>query len=81
MCVLKVTSPFEQWFYQDITPWVHYVPVQSDFSDIEEKIEWCLANDSEASQIAAAGQRFALNETFDKVRAKCALAIYNAACC
>jgi hypothetical protein len=80
VCVLKVTSPFEQWFYRDIAPWVHYVPVQADFSDIEEKIEWCLTNDTEASQIAAAGQRFALNETFDKVRARCALAIYNAAC-
>ena len=30
-CVLKVASPYEQWFYGQMRPWVHYVPIRSDW--------------------------------------------------
>ena len=26
-------------------PWVHYIPVKMDLSDLEEKIEWAREND------------------------------------
>jgi Glycosyl transferase family 90 len=50
-CILKVQSPFEQWFYRDIEPWKHYVPVREDLSDLEERFDWCRANSGEARLI------------------------------
>lgn len=37
---LKVETSKIEWFYKDIQPWVHYVPVKEDFSDLLENIEW-----------------------------------------
>lgn len=68
-CVLKVASPFEQWFYGDITPWTHYVPVAADLSDLEERIDWCRRNEAAAAAIARAGQAYALSFTYDDARA------------
>jgi hypothetical protein len=35
-----------------IKPWVHYVPVSADFSDLEKNIKWIFENDEEARKIA-----------------------------
>ena len=32
--------------------WVHYIPLQSDLSDVEQKIQWMLDHDNESQQIA-----------------------------
>jgi hypothetical protein len=64
LCVLKVSSPFQQWFYRWIQPWVHYVPVAADLSDLLEKIEWCRSHDQEAREIGERAQAFALKHTF-----------------
>ena len=63
--VFKVDSMWEQWFYEWIEPWVHYVPVKADLSDLVEKIEWALSNDSQAEQIAKNGKEFALKLNYD----------------
>lgn len=65
-CVLKVGTPFEQWFYDSIAPWEHFVPVQPDLSDLEEKLDWCFDNDSEAQAIAERGQNFAMLHGFEE---------------
>jgi len=64
-CVLKIASPsgFRQWYYDELVPWTHYVPVAADLSDLIEKIEWCRANDLVCREIARAGQDFALHRT------------------
>ena len=31
---LKVDSPKIEYFYPSIEPWVHYVPIKSDYSDL-----------------------------------------------
>jgi hypothetical protein len=49
------------WFYAGLKPWVHYVPVEKDLSDILEKIHWAKANDVEARGIARRAHKFALN--------------------
>jgi hypothetical protein len=64
-CVLKVGSPFEQWFYNDIVEWEHFVPVREDLSDLVEKIEWCLSNVDASRSIAERGQAFALSNTLE----------------
>jgi hypothetical protein len=61
-CVLKVASGagYRQWYYGEIEPWIHYVPVKSDFADLRERIAWCRANLAECRQIAMAGQALAM---------------------
>ena len=63
-CVLKVTSRWRQWYYDDLRPWEHYVPVQEDLSDFEEKVNWCLDNDDNAREIGANGLKFASGIVF-----------------
>lgn len=58
-CVLKLESRYRQWYYGDLRPWEHYVPVQADLSDLEDRILWCREHDEHARNIADAGKRFA----------------------
>ena len=50
------------WFKDRIRPWVHYVPVKADFSDLEENIRWIFENDGEARKIAENALEFARTE-------------------
>jgi hypothetical protein len=61
-CVLKVASPsnFRQWYYEDLKPWIHYIPVKADLSDLGRQIAWCRANPDACERVAADGQAFAM---------------------
>jgi hypothetical protein len=69
-CVIKVASPlgFRQWYYHRLEPWVHYVPVAADLSDLAETIAWCQAHPRDCRDIAAAGQRLAMGMTVESER-------------
>ena len=41
-----------------LIPWVHYIPLVDDYSDVIDKIEWAKANDREAELIAKRSTRF-----------------------
>lgn len=66
-CVLKVASAegYRQWYYGDIHPWVHYVPVKADLSDLHDTIAWCRDHPAECRQIAAEAQAFAMARHFE----------------
>jgi hypothetical protein len=55
----KQDSPNVQWYYRAIQPWVHYIPVQSDFSDLIEKLRWAEAHEELAEAIVKRAQGFA----------------------
>ena len=62
---LRWQSLFLEW---ELKPWVHYVPVSPDFSDLEEKVYWAINNDDKAKQIADNGSAYAAqfaNSTFE----------------
>lgn len=65
-CVIKIASPFgfRQWYYEELKPWQHFVPVRADLSDLLEKIDWCRMHDAQCAEIAAAGRDFALQRDF-----------------
>lgn len=69
-CVIKVASPlgFQQWYYDRLEPWGHYVPVAADLSDLAETIAWCQAHPRDCRDIAAAGQRLAMGMTVESER-------------
>lgn len=65
--LLKVGSVWEQWYYDKLKEWIHYVPVKDDFSDLNEKIQWCIDNDDMCKNISENAYNFVLTElTFDK---------------
>jgi hypothetical protein len=66
-CVLKVESAagYRQWYYADMQPWTHFVPVKADLSDLHERIAWCRANSAACRDIAARGQEFAMTRDFE----------------
>jgi hypothetical protein len=76
-CVIKVGSPcgFRQWYYDDLRPWEHYIPVAADLSDLVERIAWCRAHPAECRAVARAGQSLALSMTMDRERARAVAAI------
>ncbi|WP_249060801.1 glycosyl transferase family 90 [Roseinatronobacter domitianus] len=67
-CVLKVESQmgFRQWYYDELKPWTHFVPVAADLSDLQEKLDWCLTNDAQCQAIAAAGQQVVQAQTWER---------------
>jgi hypothetical protein len=50
---IMVTHPDNNWWFkQYLIPMKHYVPIQYDLSDLEEKIQWLVDNDEQAREIA-----------------------------
>jgi hypothetical protein len=67
--LLKTKSKWKQWYYHKLEPWVHYVPVKDDFSDLNDKIEWCLHNERECIKITENAKRFVDKHlTWDQVK-------------
>ncbi len=66
--VLKVASPnnFRQWYYDELIPWVNFVPIDSDMSDLIEKIYWLHKNDDEARKIGENGAKLANELTYER---------------
>ncbi|MDC3333029.1 glycosyl transferase family 90 [bacterium] len=50
--ILLVRGEYQLWFSHLILPYVHYVPVKADCSDLMEKIQWCKENDEACKLIA-----------------------------
>lgn len=50
-----------EWYYDLLQPWVHYVPVKRDFSDLAKKVEWLRANDDKARWINEQASLFVKN--------------------
>lgn len=56
----KQESDEIQYFYSALKPFVHYVPIKNDMSDLVEKIHWAKGHDEECRAIAETGRKFAL---------------------
>lgn len=56
--VLLADSQWKMWYYKFLEPYVHYVPVAQDLSNLKEKIIWCQRHDDECKQIVANAQKF-----------------------
>jgi Glycosyl transferase family 90 len=55
--VLTQTPTKTSWAMEELLePWVHYVPLADDLSDVEEKMQWVIDNDEEAQRIALRGK-------------------------
>ena len=50
--LLKQETPAIEWYYDDLLPYVHYVPLSYNFGDIEQKVRWAQFHDKKARAIA-----------------------------
>lgn len=59
-CILMVESMdgWKMWFSHLLRPYVHYVPIKSDLSDLVEKIGWCKDHDDECRVMATNALNF-----------------------
>jgi Glycosyl transferase family 90 len=55
--VLTQTPTCTSWAMEELLqPWVHYIPLLDDLSDVEQKVQWILEHDFEAKKIARNGR-------------------------
>lgn len=50
--ILLTKSKYRIWFMDILQPYVHYVPVKEDLSDLIDQIRWCRNNDLKCKEIA-----------------------------
>ncbi|XP_065912123.1 protein O-glucosyltransferase 1-like [Dysidea avara] len=56
--VFHVGEDWIEFFYPQLKPWVHYIPVRQDLSDFEELLAFVMEKDSLAKDIAERGFQF-----------------------
>lgn len=54
--VFKQESKYYEYFYSQLVPGIHYIPVKHDLGDLVEKVKWAKENDEEVRKIAKAGR-------------------------
>ena len=51
--IFKTETDWRQWFYDEYLPDVHFICVKDDFSDLQEKIDWCEKNQDKCEDMIA----------------------------
>jgi hypothetical protein len=57
--ILKNTTDSILWFYRTLKPYVHYIPVAEDLSDIFIQLEWAKNHDDECRKISENSRQLA----------------------
>jgi hypothetical protein len=58
--IVKQDSPHIEFWYDDLVPWRHYIPVKRDLSDLEETLVAVLANDTLMQEVVEAANDYVL---------------------
>ena len=57
--VLKQDSKWYEHFYAELEPFVHYIPVKEDATDVMDQLQWARTYDRRAQRIARRGREYA----------------------
>lgn len=57
--VFKQESEYYEHFYNELIPWVHYVPIKRNLSNLVDLIEVMINDDKTAKVISLNGQNYA----------------------
>lgn len=57
--VFVVDREYIEYFHNLLVPFIHYIPVREDLSDLVDKIRWANANQQKCQEIAEAAYTFA----------------------
>jgi hypothetical protein len=52
-------TPTHDWYFDQMIPWKHYVPIRTDLSHLKTQFEWAESHPVEAKRIAKQGTEFA----------------------
>ncbi len=52
-------SPTKDWFYDLMQSWVHFIPINTDLSNLREQYDWAEANPDEVKKIAEESTKLA----------------------
>eukprot|EP00978_Attheya_sp_CCMP212_P021154 scaffold61419_cov47-Attheya_sp.AAC.2 len=56
---------FTSWFMEDLLePYVHFIPIESDYSNIVEQVQWCESNLKDAQRISERATLFVYDMFF-----------------
>mmetsp|Transcript_28289 Transcript_28289/g.48800 ORF Transcript_28289/g.48800 Transcript_28289/m.48800 type:complete len:234 (+) Transcript_28289:1-702(+) len=61
-----VTSS-KDYHHDDLIPWVHYIPINEDLSNLKEMYDWAEANTEDARKISEAGTEYIKNRAMPHV--------------
>ncbi len=56
--ILLVDSKYQMWFRKKLVPYVHYVPVKEDLSDLYDQVMWCREHDEQCQEIVKNAREF-----------------------
>ena len=57
--VLMAPPEIESWLMEGLLePWVHYIPLKDDYSDLDEIVKWCRNNDDKCQEIVKNANNF-----------------------
>ena len=56
--IILYNGVFTDHYLWMLKPWVHYVPIRTDLADLDEKLEWLIANDKKAQSIVENANAF-----------------------
>jgi len=57
--LMKHDSDHVQWYYNQLVPWKHYIPIDKDFGNIKDAYSWAEENQLYTKEIAFAGHNLA----------------------
>lgn len=57
--LMKHTSDKIQWYYDQLKPYVNFIPIAEDFSNLQQQYTWAQTHQTEAQQIALQGRELA----------------------
>lgn len=63
--LMKQQSDKIQWYYDKLQPYVNYIPVSADFSNLQQQFEWAQTHQEQVQIIARQGRQLA-QEVFTK---------------
>ena len=56
--IFFVDDGYKEWYYAAMVPFVHYIPVALDFSDLCEKYQWMKSNPDAAQAMSDNARQF-----------------------
>lgn len=59
--ILLVDRPYKEFFFKDLEPYVHYIPVDRHLRNLVKQTDWTIRNYDRARKIGMNGRHFAKN--------------------
>ncbi|MFZ0565623.1 MAG: glycosyl transferase family 90, partial [Chlamydiales bacterium] len=59
--VFKEDSDYVQWYFQDLRPWVHYIPIDKGLNNLVERLIEVQENETLGQEVASNGRAFAIS--------------------